>query len=398
MNLTPRNIRKIIFIVFCGILIFVLLTNINVVLSFLKKVLGILSPIITGCCIAFVLNVVMRLFDNILFKPLGKSRFKFIRSLKRPLSLVFSILFVVGIIALAALVIFPQIEDALRDLVKMMPTYATDLLQWIKDLAASLHLPADQIQEISTDWTKILQVLQNAIVTSSNTLLDSAVNITVSVFGVVVELILGLFIACYILMKKERIAQIAQKAGRAFIKEEKRYLQVERVVRMTGEAFTNFVTGQCLEALILGSLCFIGMLIFDFPYAAVVSMLVTITALVPIFGAWIGGGVSALLIMMVDPMKGLLFAVFLFVLQQLEGNLIYPKVVGKSVGLPGLLVLVAVIIGEKIGGIVGMLAAVPVASICYVLFKEAVDTRLARKERRKNRMQAEAAAADQNEN
>ncbi|MBR4079298.1 MAG: AI-2E family transporter [Christensenellaceae bacterium] len=391
MNLTPRNIRKLIFIVCFGILFFVLLTNINIVWTVLRKIISILSPIIVGCCIAFVLNVVMRLFDNILFKPMDRSRFKLIRKTKRPLSLICSMLFVAGILTLAVLVIFPQIEDALTDLVKMLPAYAADLLQWVKDVMISLNLPAEQIQEISTDWTQLIAFLQNfAATSSSGSLLDSAVNIAGSLVGVVVNLILGLFIASYILVKKERIADLAQKAGRAFIKEEKRYLRVERVVKMTSSAFTNFVTGQCLEAIILGVLCFIGMLIFGFPYAAVVSVLVGITALVPIFGAWIGGGISALLILMVDPLKALLFAVFLFILQQLEGNLIYPRVVGKTVGLPGLLVLIAVIIGEKVGGILGMLAAVPVASICYALFKEAIDMRLQRKERKNSRMQTES--------
>jgi len=390
MNLTPRNIRKIIFIIACGILIFVLFTNISTVLSVVKKLIGILSPVITGCCIAFVLNVVMRLFDNILFKPMDKSKAKLIRKAKRPLSLLFSIIFVLGLITLAVLVVFPQIEDALSDLVKTLPSYASDLLQWIKDIMAGLHLPAEQIEEISTDWTQLLSILQKAIETSSSTLLDSAFNITKSVAGVLVELVLGLFIASYILLKKERIADLAKKAGKAFIKNEKRYLRTERIVRMTGSAFTNFVTGQCLEALILGSLCFLGMLIFGFPYAAVVSVIISITALVPIFGAWIGGAVSALLILMVNPLKALLFAVFLLILQQLEGNLIYPRVVGKSVGLPGLLVLVAVIVGERMGGIIGMLAAVPVASICYSLFKEAIDARLLRKEKKQNSMQAES--------
>lgn len=148
------------------------------------------------------------------------------------------------------------------------------------------------------------------------------------------------------------------------------------MARLSNEAFSNFIAGQCIEALILGILCFLGMLIFRFPYAGVVSVLVAITSLIPIFGAWIGGGISALLILTVEPLQALLFIIYILVLQQLEGNLIYPKVVGKKVGLPGLLVLIAVIIGSKVGGILGLLVSVPLSSVIYVIFKEAIDSRL----------------------
>ena len=154
------------------------------------------------------------------------------------------------------------------------------------------------------------------------------------------------------------------------------------MVRLSNSAFSNFIAGQCIEAVIIGVLCFLGMVIFGFPYAGVVSVIIAVTALVPIFGAWIGGAVSALLILTEDPIKALLFVVYILILQQLEGNLIYPKVVGKKVGLPGLLVLVAVIIGSKIGGIAGILVCVPVAAILYTLFKDAVDTKLKKNEKK----------------
>lgn len=376
MNLTPRNIRKIIFIIFIGVLLFVLLTNFSGVMTFLKKIVNILSPVIVGCCMAFVLNVIMRLFDDILFKPLGKV--KFLKKIKRPLSIFLAFLLVVGIIVVVALVVGPQMEDAATNLMNKFPAYATSVLQWLNGILQKLGLPQDQISEFASDWSKITMFLQNLLSNYSNNLLDSALNLTVSVVGTVFDTILAIFIAVFVLLKKERICQLADKAAQAFL-HRKHYLAVSRIARLSNEAFSNFVAGQCIEALIIGALCFIGMVIFRFPYAGVVSVLVAVTALIPIFGAWLGGGISALLILTEDPLKALLFVVYILVLQQLEGNLIYPKVVGKKMGLPGLLVLIAVIIGSKIGGIAGMLVSVPVVSILYILFKEAVDLRLKKK-------------------
>jgi len=388
MKLTPRNIRKIIYIIACSILIFVALTNLGTVISLLGKLFKILSPVILGCCIAFVVNVIMKLFDNILFKGMSKSRFKIIRGIQRPLSIFCAFVVALGFLALAMLVIIPEVDDALTNLIQQLPNYTTNILQWLKEVLVMMDFPQDEIMELASDWTQVTKVFQGWITSYSDTLLGSAVNITVSVVGTVFDVILALFISCFILFRKERIADLLKKTCRAFF-HEKRAMHLEKVGRLSNEAFSNFVAGQCIEALILGVLCFLGMLIFGFPYAPVVSMIISITALVPIFGAWIGGAVSALLILTVDPMKALLFVVYILVLQQLEGNLIYPKVVGKKVGLPGLLVLVAVIIGSKIGGIAGMVVAVPLASVIYALFKEAIDRRLEEKQKKKQRMQKE---------
>lgn len=381
MKLTPRNIRKIILIIATGILIYVFLTNLDTALSLLGQLTSVLSPVIVGCCVAFVLNVIMQLFDKFLFRPMDKSRVALIRKAKRPCSIICTLILAAGLIALAMLVIVPQLEDALSELIRQLPGYATAILQWMKELLQKFDVPEDQIRELASDWTQLTRILQNWIVAYSNTLLNSAVNITVSVLGTVFDGIMSLVIAIYILLRKERIGELARKTGRAFLRE-KSYLYIERIAKLTNEAFTNFLAGQFIEAIILGVLCFMGMVIFRFPYAGVISVLVALTSLIPIFGAWIGGGISALLILMDSPMKALLFILYILILQQLEGNLIYPKVVGKKVGLPGLLVLVAVVLGSKMGGVLGMLVSVPLVSIIYALFKEAIDRRLAEKARK----------------
>jgi predicted PurR-regulated permease PerM len=191
--------------------------------------------------------------------------------------------------------------------------------------------------------------------------------------------VLGFVFSLYVLASKEKLGANLCKTLTALLPE-KKVERVTEIAALSDKTFTNFVTGQLTEALVIGALCFIGMLIFGMPYAVVVSVLVGFTALIPVFGAFIGTGVGAFLILMVDPMKALWFVVFIIVLQQLEGNLIYPRVVGKSVGLPGLLVLAAVTVGSGVGGILGMLLAVPVCSVIFTVCAQAIDARLAQKE------------------
>ena len=189
------------------------------------------------------------------------------------------------------------------------------------------------------------------------------------------DLLLSLIIAIYVLLQKEQIGRAANRLMEAYFPKKLRE-QVLSVARLSYSAFSNFVRGQLIEAVILGALCYLGLLILRIPNAPVVGLLVGVTALVPIFGAWIGGGLSAFLILLVDPGKVILFVVFLLILQQVEGNLIYPRVVGSALGLPGLLVLCAVLVGGNIGGVVGMLMGVPVVAVVYELLRRGVAHRI----------------------
>ena len=209
----------------------------------------------------------------------------------------------------------------------------------------------------------------NFIKNNLNGFLKSASVIGGSVVSVVANIFLSLFIAIYLLTGKEMIInQCRRLAGALF--SDKIYNRISRVMSLSNKAFANFISGQFIEAIILGVLCFLGMLIFRFPYPAVVGVLVGVSALIPILGAWIGGGLSAILILINNPIKALWFLVFLIVLQQLEGNFIYPRVVGRQVGLPGVWVLMAVIIGNGVYGALGALMAVPIASVVYTLLSD----------------------------
>jgi len=199
-------------------------------------------------------------------------------------------------------------------------------------------------------------------------------NFTSSLFGGIVDLVLGFVFSMYVLSQKEKLGSNVKKVMNTFLPQ-KRVGQVTEIIAISDKAFSNFITGQLTEALIIGALCFIGMVAFNMPYALTISVLVGFTALIPVFGAFIGTAIGAFLILMVSPIKAVWFIVFIIVLQQIEGNFIYPKVVGKSVGLPGIWVLTAVTIGNGMFGLLGMIVAVPTFSVLYTLLKKVVDNK-----------------------
>ena len=378
MDIKKGNMKKWIFLITFAILLYTVAQNPEVIGAFWGWFTGIISPVILGLCLAFVLNIFMVFFDGKLLKGLGKSKKAGIRKLRRPLGLILTIITVFGAITLFLWIIIPQVGETMRMIAEAVPAFIEMIIDEVIVIMTELNLSVDNIKELEVNWEEIQETAFNWLKIGSQSAISIATSVSGSIFSTLFDLVVAVIIAIYVLLQKERIADICEKAARAFLKE-KHYEKVMEVARLSRQSFASFITGQLLEACILGGLCFVGMLIFGFPYASVVSVLVGVTALIPMFGAWIGGGISAILILMVDPMKALLFLIFIVVLQQLEGNLIYPKVVGKSIGLPGLLVLVAVIVGGNLFSVVGILVSVPLCSVLYTLFKEAIDDRLDKK-------------------
>ena len=387
MDLKKGNMKKWILLITFAILLYTVAQNPEVIGSFWGWFMGIISPVILGLCLAFILNIFMGFFDEKILKGLGKSKKAGVRKLKRPLSLMLTIVTVFGAITLFLWIIIPQVGETMRMIGVAVPAFVEMLIDEAIVIMDNLNLSVDNLKELQVNWEEIQQTAFKWLKIGSQSAITIATSLSGSLFSTLFDLIVALIIAIYVLLQKERIADICEKAARAFLKE-KHYEKVMEVARLSRQSFASFITGQLLEACILGGLCFVGMLIFGFPYASVVSVLVGVTALIPMFGAWIGGGISAILIVMVDPMKALLFLIFIVVLQQLEGNLIYPKVVGKSIGLPGLLVIIAVIVGGNLFSVVGILVSVPLCSVLYTLFKEAIDDRLEKK------AEAESACVD----
>lgn len=387
------------------IVLYCLLQKLSVVGAGMKWVFGIISPILTGFIIAFALNLPMRglekLWDNC---ELGMKRFfsgkkqkrrnktseeqstantaevhlgKVSSALRRPVCLLISIVIIIAILAAVVSVVLPELGKAVMLLVDGVPEWLEKVKVWCIKYAEEYPIIAETISKMDIDWEATAKSLLGLIGTGTIGVVGNTFVSVMNAFGGVVDFVIALIFAIYALLNKETLSGQIKRLLQAFLPERIR----NTVLHISATAhgiFCAFITGQCVEAVILGSLCSIGMLLFHFPYAAMIGVLVGVTALIPVVGAFIGAGVGAFLILMNDPFQALMFIIYIVVLQQIEGNVIYPKVVGSSVGLPAMWVLAAVTVGGGIGGIVGMLFAVPTASVLYTLLREWTEKRLKR--------------------
>ena len=374
MELNKKNVKVILLIISASILLLWGLNHLDFVLSIIGGAFSVIAPFIVGLCLAFIFNVLLRplegLWDKIFKK---KKKTKFILKLKRPVCLVLSILIIMAVIFILLFMIIPEITRTVSTIASSVPSYLEKIEAWWIQLKELLEQYSIVLPSFDLDFNKIAETLTNFLKTSG--LINKTVDITGSIFSGIFNMVLGLVFSIYILASKEKLGANTKKTLLAFLPKEK----VEKAVdlaALSNKTFTNFITGQLTEAVIIGILCFIGMLIFRMPYALTISVLVAFTALIPVFGAFIGTAIGAFLILMVEPIKALWFIIFIIVLQQIEGNLIYPKVVGKSVGLPGIWVIIAVTVGSGLFGVLGMLLSVPVVSVLYTVIKEFINKRL----------------------
>jgi len=334
----------------------------------LGRLLTILSPFLIGLGIAFVVNVLLRILEGF-WEKLPAKHNNFHQKMKRPVCLLASWLLIFALILAVFLIVIPELKQTFAQLIEMMPTYLRNAEPLWHEAVVFLSENGITLPEMNID--KILGVLEKVLKQVGEGLLTGATGLVAAISDVVI----GLIFSIYVLAGKEKLSAQMWKLVHAFLPR-RAADRLTEIVKLTERTFRAFVSGQLTEAVILGALCFLGMVIFGFPYAPVVGVLIGFTALIPIFGAFIGAAVGAFLILLVDPMKAVWFIVYLLILQQLEGNLIYPKVVGKSVGLPGIFVLMAVTIGGSIAGVMGMLLGVPTCSVLYTLLSEEVRTRL----------------------
>ncbi len=329
----------------------------------------------SGICIAFVINLFLNLFQKKIFSGMANSEHGWERKLNPILSAVCTVFVALILIALVIFMIIPQFTTAINTLIEKMPSSQEQLLAMLDAQLTAWHAPAfimEKIREFDVDWEKTFVYFSNLLDGNVETLLGTAFSATRSVLSTAANFALGIIIAVYLLAAKERVLYIMHKMIR-LIAPDRYHDKIVRILHLANKSFASFLTGQFIEAIIIGVLCTVGLYIFRFPYAATIGILTGITALLPIIGAWIGGGIGALLIWVEAPDRVLWFLIFILALQQLEGQFIYPKVVGNSIGLPGLLVLIAVILGGGLGGILGIIFTVPVISILYQLLKDAID-------------------------
>ncbi len=381
MRRFPKGELKntLIIITFTVLLLFAVF-NIKLLWGVLWKVLLWLSPVFVGLGIAYVLNILMSFFEGKVFAFMKKAKRKFVRKMVRPLSLVLALVLLLGLIAIFIAVIWPDLEETVLSLSAKLPAYINELKAWGIETLTRFNLDTVWLEEFTIDSKMISNtVLSLFNADSASSIIDGAASVAGSVAGAVMNMVFGFVIAVYLLAQKERIGSFCRRLFRAFLPE-KVYGGLFHVVDVCHSVFSSFIRGQCAEAVIFGCLCYIGMLIFGFPYAGIISIFIGCTALVPIIGALIGEAFGAILILTVSPIKALLFIVFILVLQQLEGSLIYPKVVGTSVGLPGILVFAAVIVGSNIGGMLYALLSVPTCAVIYILIREQMEKRTKVKE------------------
>ena len=379
MNLDRDNLKKIRGLILFTIFVLVALWNYELVFNGIKFVWGVISPFVLGGVIAFIVNNPMRFFEEKLFDKAKVKKKKWAEKLARPLSLIFALLLIIGIIATVVLIVIPELGNTLLNLGKTIHDFIPKALEWAIQTFKDNQEIAKWIADIDFKWNEILAQGLDFLKNGASSVLGSTFEAAMSIISGVASFFISFVFSCYVLVQKEKLGEQVRKLMRAFMPEDWNniFLALGSVVN---KSFTNFFTGQCLEAVILGLMFLITMAIFRLPYALLISVLIAFTALIPIFGAFIGCGVGALLIFMVSPMKALIFIIMFLVLQQIEGNFIYPHVVGNSVGLPSIWVLVAVSVGGSLMGLAGMLIFIPITAVVYTMLRGIVNRRLGLKE------------------
>lgn len=366
MEFSKNSARNLLGVIIISLLAVWILFRTDSFFETVRTVISVITPFLIGGCIAFVMNEVLKKTEkgwNRLTKNSSKGR--------RPVCLFISFIAVLAALSVIILIIIPELKKTGVLLVESMPAYVDQLKIWSDNFLDFLSHKGIRISENAIDFNNLKEKVTKIVMSGGGDFINATVSATSSVIGVIVNVFLALVFSVFILSGKERLADQIKRLMKVTLPEEKNS-KVMHVLTVANKSFSSYVTGQLLEAVIIGVLCFIGMSIFRIPYASAVSVLVGFTALIPIFGAFIGTAIGAILILFVAPVKAFWFIVFIIVLQQIEGNLIYPKVVGKSVGLPGIWVLAAVTIGGSTFGIIGILIGVPLFSTIYELTREFV--------------------------
>ena len=369
--------KKTLLQVFLGIgsciLLFWLLHETERVKGILGAVYGILSPFILGAVLAFILNVPVRAFERMIVDDIPKP------GARRLTAIVLTFAALILVLAIVFLLLIPQISQTVKSLVPKVYDFfirmEAVIREFLNDNPELMQWISDNTEFEKFDWNSIIKNTLDVLSNSVTIIANSAVSAIGGIVGAVVDLIIGLVFALYALFRKEILARQGRRILYAFLPE-KVSDNIIRILRLTNNTFSNFISGQCLEACILGGMFAVAMTVLRMPYVPLISVLIAVTALVPLVGAFIGCFLGAFFILVDSPLMAVTFVVMFLILQQIEGNLIYPKVVGNSIGLPGMWVLVAVSVGGDLMGIMGMLIMIPLASVCYTLLREITTYRL----------------------
>lgn len=377
MDLNKKSMKKIReLIVFTAILV-VALWKFDTVLEGAKNIWGILFPFVLGGAIAFVINVPMSFLEKKIF---GKTKDgnKVGKKLARPISLLLTIILAVGVIALVMFGVIPQLTRTMGSLMISIANFVPQMQNWIREFSHNNQDIMKLVNQVQFNQDQAIKWGISILGSGAGNMMNTTMSAVGSIVSGFATFFIAFSFACYILFQKEKLHVQIRKVFFAFIPIQKAEAFL-KICSLTYQTFANFLTGQCVEAVILGSMFVVTLSILKMPYALLIGTLIAFTALIPIFGAFIGCAVGCFLIFMVSPKQAILFIIVFLILQQIEGNLIYPHVVGGSVGLPSIWVLAAVTIGGNLMGIVGMLIFIPLVSVLYTIFREFVYLRLKEK-------------------
>ena len=373
MEFNRKNVRIILLIIAFAVVLYTAAQNLASVYGAVKTVWNVFGVVITGLAMAFVLNVPLKLFEDRVFYGMSEDRRPLVRRLRRAVSLVCALVVSLGVIVILIAVVLPQLTQTVTEVAARLPEYISAVVNWINEFLAKFDIEIEALKEFTVDWEKVFKDLSTYL--KEGNVINTATDVGTAAASTVMNTFLGLVVAVYVLAQKERIGRFTRRCIDAF-RPKRASSAISRVASLASETFSSFVAGQLADSCILGILCYICMLIFRFPYPEVISVVIGVTSLVPMVGSFIGEVIGALLILIVSPLKALLFVIMVLAIQQVDGAFIYPRIVGKSVGLPGVAVFCAVIVGGNIAGVLGAVMGVPVCAVLYALLKEAVASRL----------------------
>lgn len=346
--------------------------NVKVVIAAGTAVLSAAAPLLFGIVIAYILNILLKKIEKWYFPKAKNPR---LIASRRPVSIVLAFMALLVIVILLANLVVPELILTIRLMAEEIPPAAEAVRLWAIENSGEIPAIQESLQNLNIDWESTIRKALEVVAVGAGGLFSSVVTVIGSLFGTMAQFIIGTIFAIYILSSKETLAEKTDNLMKAYMKPTTR----EKILYVAGtvhETFSAFIVGQCMEAVIIGSLCAVGMMVLKMPYAVMTGTVVGVTALIPVVGAYIGAIIGAFMVFTVNPMQAVIFIVFLLILQQLEGNLIYPKVVGSSIGLPGMWVLAAVTIGGGVFGIGGMLLGVPLTASLYKLLEADVEKRI----------------------
>ncbi len=368
MELNKKNMKKLMILISFGIILFWALTNLPIIFGFLSHLLHLLYPFILGAVIAFILNIPMTKIENFIKKHQKSNKSKLP---VRTISITLSLVIFVGVIILISFLLIPELIENIQLLIKNIPGFIENIQNWVLDLVDNYPDIKLRVEEVFKDTTNV----NNIMVTVLNYVINGSLSFVTSLITSVFTLFTAVVFAVYALSQKEYLSRGIKKIMYAYMKKE-HVEKIMEIATLSNKTFSKFISGQCVEAIILGTIFFFTLTVLRFPYALIISVLTAVTALIPMFGAMIAMLIGALLISVTSIWQAILFIVVFQIIQQIENNFIYPKVVGKSVGLASMWTLMAVILGGSLLGITGMIIGLPLASILYAILRNETNEKL----------------------